>query len=136
MLGQVAALREQVCTIRELHEQVSTNGIERLNALREERDAHATADAGGMPADVAVIGLSCLLPQAENPAEYWSNIIDSVDAVTEIPPERWDWRPYFDDDPAAQDKIYSKWGGFLKEVPFDPLEYLDYELPWDGLDAD
>jgi hypothetical protein len=24
----------------------------------------------------------------------------------------------------------------LDTLPFDPLEYLDHELPWDGLDAD
>jgi arylsulfatase len=24
----------------------------------------------------------------------------------------------------------------LEKLPFDPLEYLSFELPWDGLDAD
>ena len=37
--------------------------------------------------------------------------------------DRWDWRTYYDPDPKAPDKIYSKWGGFLPEVPFDPLRY-------------
>ena len=34
---------------------------------------------------------------------------------------RWDWRAYFDADRRARDKIYSKWGGFLDDVPFDPM---------------
>ena len=29
----------------------------------------------------------------------------------------------FDADPNAPDKIYSKWGGFLEETPFDPVRY-------------
>ena len=30
---------------------------------------------------------------------------------------------YFDADRQARDKIYSRWGGFLDDVPFDPLKY-------------
>ena len=44
-----------------------------------------------------------------------------VDAITEVPPDRWDWRLYYDPDPKAPDKIISKWGGFLPDVAFDPL---------------
>ena len=46
-----------------------------------------------------------------------------VDAITEVPPDRWDWRLYYDPDPKAPDKIISKWGGFLPDVAFDPLRY-------------
>ena len=45
------------------------------------------------------------------------------DAITEVPADRWDWRLYYDADPKAPDKITSKWGGFVPEVPFDPLRY-------------
>ena len=36
---------------------------------------------------------------------------------------RWDWRLYFDADRSAPDKIYSRWGGFLDDLLFDPLRY-------------
>ena len=50
-----------------------------------------------------------------------ANVLDKVDAITEVPAERWDWRQYYDPDPAARDKVYSRWGGFVGEVPFDPM---------------
>ena len=44
-----------------------------------------------------------------------------VNAVTEVPLDHWDWRLYYDANPKTRDKIYSKWGGFLADMPFDPL---------------
>ena len=54
---------------------------------------------------------------------FWENTLRGVDAITEVPPDRWDWRLYYDPDPKAPDKIISKWGGFVPDVPFDPLRY-------------
>ena len=45
-----------------------------------------------------------------------------MNAVSEIPPERWDVAAYYDPDPATPAKMCSRWGGFLKQVDqFDPL---------------
>ena len=54
-------------------------------------------------------------------ATFWSNILDKVDAITEVPADRWDWRRYLRPRPAARDKVYSRWGGFVDDGPFDPL---------------
>ncbi len=62
-------------------------------------------------------------PEAHDDAQYWQNILDKVDAITEVPPHRWDWRLYFDSDRTARDKIYSKWGGFLDDIAFDPMRF-------------
>src|SRR5205814_3856005 len=64
-----------------------------------------------------------VLPKANSTQEYWENILNKVDAITEIPSHRWDWRLYFDADRHAKDKIYSKWGGFLDDMAFDPTRY-------------
>ena len=48
-------------------------------------------------------------------------MLDQVNAITEVPLDHWDWRLYYDADPQARDKICSKWGGFLADMPFDPL---------------
>src|SRR5205085_4587235 len=75
------------------------------------------------PCDVAIIGLATLLPRAPDVRRFSENILGKVDAITEIPPHRFDWRQYYDPDPSVPDKIYSKWGGFLDDVAFDPVQY-------------
>jgi acyl transferase domain-containing protein/NAD(P)H-dependent flavin oxidoreductase YrpB (nitropropane dioxygenase family)/NADP-dependent 3-hydroxy acid dehydrogenase YdfG/acyl carrier protein len=123
MIGQVAALRDRCCTIQELHHDVSVHGTERLTRLTE---PHATAAGTGRrtrPSDVAIIGIGCLLPKAPDTRAFWDNVLGKVNAITEIPEHRWDVTRYFDPDRKARDKVYSRWGGFLDEVPFDPMRY-------------
>ncbi len=122
MIGQVAALRSHTCTIAELHHQVSVAGSERLSRLKLEPVNHVS-QREARPVDIAIIGMACLLPKAPHLKRYWENILNKVDAITEVPPERWDWRRYYDPDPRTPDKVYSKWGGFIDAVPFDPLRY-------------
>jgi acyl transferase domain-containing protein len=40
-----------------------------------------------------------------------------------VPPDRWDVERYFDTDRDAPDKIYSRYGGFIDDTPFDPTRY-------------
>jgi acyl transferase domain-containing protein len=75
------------------------------------------------PADIAIIGVGAVLPKAATARAFWENIVNAVDAIGEIPPHRWDWRLYYDANRQAPDKIYSKWGGFLDDMPFDPMRY-------------
>jgi acyl transferase domain-containing protein/NAD(P)H-dependent flavin oxidoreductase YrpB (nitropropane dioxygenase family)/NAD(P)-dependent dehydrogenase (short-subunit alcohol dehydrogenase family) len=119
MIGQVAALRKDICTIQQLHHSVSVNSTERLMRV----PAFLAQGSATHSQDVAIIGMACILPKAGDLRAYWENIIAKVDAITEVPKERWDWRKYYDPDPSAPDKSYSKWGGFLDDVPFDPLNY-------------
>ncbi|MCP6761109.1 MAG: acyltransferase domain-containing protein [Fischerella sp. CENA71] len=120
MIGQVATLRHQVCTVRELHQDVSEIGTKLLMSAFVEQDGEEVTTC---PSDIAIIGIGTLLPQAQYPETFWNNILRKVDAITEIPAQRWDWRLYYDPDRNARDKVYSKWGGFLEDVPFDPLRF-------------
>ncbi|TBR61053.1 6-deoxyerythronolide-B synthase [Westiellopsis prolifica IICB1] len=120
MIGQVATLRHQVCTVRELHQNVSEIGTKLLMSAFVEQDVE---EVRTRPSDIAIIGIGTLLPQAQYPQTFWDNILRKVDAITEIPAQRWDWRLYYDPDRNARDKVYSKWGGFLEDVPFDPLRF-------------
>ncbi len=122
MLGEVAALRKSATTLPALHAEISDGSAQLLEICRLEWGAAEAAHS--TPAvPIAIIGASCFLPAAQNPEQYWKNLLDQVNAITEIPPARFDWRLYFDPDPAAEDKIYSRWGGFLGEVEFDPVRY-------------
>ena len=74
------------------------------------------------PLDIAIIGVSGQYPGARNIQEFWENLRDGKDCITEIPEDRWDYRLYFDEDRNKPGKTYSKWGGFLEGVDqFDPL---------------
>ena len=72
---------------------------------------------------LAVIGMSSIFPQAHNLQEYWENILNKVDAIVDIPASRWKIDDYYDPDPAAPDKTYSKRGAFIPDIQFDPAEF-------------
>src|SRR5205814_10059310 len=121
MLGQVATLRSEITDVAALHRQVTEDAA----ALLDKRLAEAAQPLleAARPVDVAIVGIASVLPKANSTQEYWENILNKVDAITEIPSHRWDWRLYFDADRHAKDKIYSKWGGFLDDMAFDPTRY-------------
>jgi acyl transferase domain-containing protein/NAD(P)H-dependent flavin oxidoreductase YrpB (nitropropane dioxygenase family)/NAD(P)-dependent dehydrogenase (short-subunit alcohol dehydrogenase family) len=121
MIGQVAAARSAGIPVAELHREVCEDG----HALLADTPVPASPvrRSGVRRPDVAIIGMSCLLPGAQNLRGYWDNIVDGVDAIREVPEARWALSDYYDPDRAARDKVYSRWGGFLDEVPFDPMRY-------------
>ncbi|MDP1772748.1 MAG: SDR family NAD(P)-dependent oxidoreductase, partial [Methylobacter sp.] len=72
--------------------------------------------------DIAVIGMSGRFPQANDLDQFWQNLAQGKDCITEIPAQRWDHQQYFDPDKNKPGKSYCKWGGFLDDVSgFDPL---------------
>ncbi|MFB7511498.1 beta-ketoacyl [acyl carrier protein] synthase domain-containing protein, partial [Streptomyces broussonetiae] len=70
------------------------------------------------PLDIAIVGMSCMFPDAPDLAAFWANVVAGRDAVTEVPPDRWDPAVHH-----ASGSTASKWGGFLPRIPFDPLRY-------------
>ncbi len=72
---------------------------------------------------IAIIGMGAVFPKARNLREYWTNIINKVDGITDVPESHWSISDYYDPDPAAPDKTYCKRGGFLPDIDFDPLEF-------------
>ncbi len=123
MLGQVATLRHRVTDIRTLHHEVTVEAAKLVKEYRHKVEQVRTPPPRSVPADIAIVGIACVLPKANSTQEYWENILAKVDAISEIPAHRWDWRMYFDTDRDAKDKIYSKWGGFLDDLAFDPTQY-------------
>jgi acyl transferase domain-containing protein/NAD(P)-dependent dehydrogenase (short-subunit alcohol dehydrogenase family)/acyl carrier protein len=75
------------------------------------------------PFDIAIVGMGCLLPKAPNVHAFWANILNKVDAIGDVPKERFNIDLYYDPDRKAKDKMHSRWGGFLDAVPFDPMRY-------------
>ncbi len=121
MIGQVAALRDGVTTVAALHADVCAPPALHSTVLAP--DSSSSEPPAPPPCDVAIVGMSCFYPNAVGAESYWRNILAKTNAVIEIPASHWDWRPYYDPDPRARDKMVSKWGGFMSDVLFDPLKY-------------
>ncbi|MFZ0718964.1 SDR family NAD(P)-dependent oxidoreductase [Mycobacterium sp.] len=99
------------------------------------------ADARTVRADepIAVIGIGCRFPGADDPAAFWRLLSEGRDAVGDIPPERWN------PDPNGVGR-----GGFLEHVDqfdakffnispreaarIDPQQRLLLEVAWEALE--
>src|SRR5689334_16075070 len=80
----------------------------------------ALQDAAREP--IAIIGLGCRVPGGgDDPDTFWKLLHDRVDAISPVPPDRWDIEALFDADPDAPGRIATRHGGFLRDVDrFDP----------------
>src|SRR5262249_54008748 len=58
---------------------------------------------------------------AQNSKEFWRLLRDGIDAITEVPPERWSSDAFYAVKPEEPGKANTRWGGFLKNIDlFDP----------------
>lgn len=109
------------------------------------RDAQQTREP------VAIIGIGCRFPGgATTPEAFWHVLSNGVDAVTEVPPDRWDIRTYYDPDRSKQGKAVTRWGAFLNQIDqfdaqffgispreaayLDPQQRLLLETCWEALE--
>lgn len=95
--------------------------------------------------DVAIVGMACRLPGADDYRQFWANLCAATDSVSEIPADRWDAAAYYGD-PQAKNRSQSKWGGFLADAArfdaaffgispreaerMDPQQRFMLELAW------
>ncbi|MGH7935688.1 MAG: SDR family NAD(P)-dependent oxidoreductase, partial [Chthoniobacterales bacterium] len=87
------------------------------------------ASGADRPEPIAIIGMSGRFPGARSVDELWRMLASGQEAVQEIPPERFDWREYYqtpstenEATPALDGKSGGKWLGVLPGVEeFDPL---------------
>ena len=77
---------------------------------------------------IAIVGIGAIFPGAGNAPDFWRNIKAGVDAISEVPPGRWDADVHYD--PAAFDatqdssRFYCRRGGFIDELAtFDPVRF-------------
>jgi acyl transferase domain-containing protein len=71
---------------------------------------------------IAVVGLGAILPDAPDVASFWNNVVTNKSSIIEVPADRWNVDLYYDPDPAAVDKTYSKIGAFVRNSSFDPFK--------------
>jgi acyl transferase domain-containing protein len=73
--------------------------------------------------EIALVGMACVFPRAANVKHYWANIVNAVDAVGVPPPQRWRDCSNFHRPSDHEAFIATNRGGYLGEVPFDPIAY-------------
>ena len=72
---------------------------------------------------IAIVGVGALLPDARDVAAFWENVKSGRYSISEVPTERWDPELYWDPDPKAPDKTYSKIGGWVLDWEWEPLKW-------------
>ncbi|MEU5417483.1 type I polyketide synthase, partial [Streptomyces clavifer] len=111
-----------------------------MTTNRNSVESHTPRDGEG---DVAVIGMSCRLPMALGPADFWQMLRNGTDAITAAPPGRWNTA-----EPQAGAGI--RRGGFIDGIgdfdagffaispreaaAMDPQQRLVLELAWEALE--
>ena len=92
-----------------------------LTALKKMR-ARVEALEGAGREPIAVIGIGCRYPgNVCSPETFWNLLHEGVDAISEVPPDRWDIDAYYDPNRGTPGKLYTRNGGFIQGVgDFDP----------------
>jgi amino acid adenylation domain-containing protein len=87
---------------------VATDGANDGQGAQRRVDPEPRHDEERLPMPVAIVGLDLRFPGAPNPDTFWHNLRDGVDAITEVPAARWDWRVTPDGT--------GRWGGFIDDI--------------------
>ncbi|GAA6617368.1 hypothetical protein NUACC26_031780 [Scytonema sp. NUACC26] len=100
---------------------------------------------------IAIIGMGCRFPGGvDSPETFWQLLCNGVDAITEVPKDRWDLDTYYNSNPNKPGKISTKYGGFVdrlrefdpqffgisprEAVSLDPQQRLLLEVSWEALE--
>jgi acyl transferase domain-containing protein len=63
---------------------------------------------------LAIVGIGCRFPGGVTDIDsYWDLLVNGRSGITEVPPERWDWRKYYHHNQEVRGRMVTKWGGFI-----------------------
>jgi len=77
----------------------------------------------GSTRSIAIVGLGAVLPDALDVAAYWRNLTEGRYSIGSVPADRWNPDLYYDSDPHAPDKTYSRIGGWVRDFAWDPVAW-------------
>lgn len=102
---------------------MSTAQLEQIQQWIGQIEARAGRSAGASgPRPIAITGAAGFFPGAQDLVTFWRHIDTDSPQIGEIPPTRFDWRPWYA--PHGGDggsTMRTKWGGFIPDIAsFDP----------------
>src|ERR1700743_2663751 len=120
-------------------------------ALARELVRAGTTFPTDMTEPIAVVGIGCRFPgNVTGPDSFWQLLLDGVDAIAEVPADRWDAGAFYDPDPSVSGRMTTKWGGFVPDADafdadffgitpreataMDPQQRLLLEVAWEALE--
>ena len=65
--------------------------------------------------DVCIVGMGCVLPDADNPREFWDNILKGHCSIREMPDNRLERATYVSKNKKDEDKTYSNYAAFVDD---------------------
>ena len=152
LIGELALLLDRPLSPTLVWELPTINALA-AHLTGAQESAAAPVEAAGTrdaPEPIAIVGMACRFPKAPDLASFWRLLADGVDAITEVPKDRWDAAALFDPDPNTPSKLTTRWGGFLEHidrfdpqffgispreaVQMDPQQRLVLELAWEALE--
>ena len=77
--------------------------------------------------DIAIIGMGCVFPKANDVDQYWRNIESGASFFEQMPDRLWHSRNYQSNDKKRTDKSYTMVGSFID--PVENFPFLEFKLP-------
>ncbi|WP_320066148.1 type I polyketide synthase [Micromonospora sp. RTGN7] len=73
--------------------------------------------------NLAIVGMSCLFPDAQSPAQLWENAVAGRRAFRRLPAGRLRAEDYWDPDPTVPDRAYARTAAVIEGYEFDRLAF-------------
>jgi acyl transferase domain-containing protein len=96
-----------------------------MNKIHEKIQSGKQAKGMVSKHDIAIVGIACRYPNANDYNEYWENLIKGINSIREITQDRWDVDEYYSQDLTLPNKIASKWGGLIDGIDFFDNQFFN-----------